>query len=242
MIETKVVYNGKREGEWYLTLDDEDVDLIECGWTLLFTKTNIYLKKNNVLIHRVILSRILGRELLPEDYVDHKNRDGLDNRRSNIRLSTQSQNMANQRNRKRLTRYKGVKKQKTGYWHARITVNWKEIGLGDYSTEVEAGIAYNHNALFYFGEFASFNDIPGWRETHPTRRLERREPSRINTTGYSSINYNKKMGKYHARITAPNKKRIHIGYFDDKHEAARVWNVRSRELYGANAYQNTIDE
>jgi hypothetical protein len=43
-------------------------------------------------------------------------------------------------------------------WRARICVNYKEIGLGFFSTPQEAAKAYNDAALKYFGEFAYLNE------------------------------------------------------------------------------------
>lgn len=89
---------------------------------------------------------------------DHKNGNGLDNRRENLRECTISQNMRNTRTSIGLTA-KGVERAPSGKFRARIYVNKKRLHLGLFETEEEAARAYNEGALKYFGEFACLNVI-----------------------------------------------------------------------------------
>jgi hypothetical protein len=62
--------------------------------------------------------------------------------------------------RKLSSKYKGVhyiKKKKM--YRARIGINYKQISLGCFATELEAAKAYNEAATKYFGAFAQLNDI-----------------------------------------------------------------------------------
>ena len=119
-------------------------------------------KKNRVLehilLHRVLMNCSKGQQ------VDHINGDGLDNRRENLRISTQAQNVRNKGFSKNNTSgYKGVIFIKSGTrskrWTARLTYNYKPISLGYFDTSIEAAIAYNKAASIYFGEFARLNQI-----------------------------------------------------------------------------------
>jgi hypothetical protein len=91
--------------------------------------------------------------------VDHKNNDGLDNRRANLRLATHSQNGCNRPRKKNgSSRFKGViflKDRKR--WSARLKKNGKHIFLGNFKNEIDAARVYDEAAKQYHGEFACLN-------------------------------------------------------------------------------------
>jgi len=104
-------------------------------------------------MHRQIMNQPLG--LL----VDHRNRDGLDNRRDNLRLATRSQNNCNTTKRKNTSsRFVGVSFDKRKQrWVAYINYNGKRIFLGYFDSEIEAAKAYDEAAKKYHAEFARLN-------------------------------------------------------------------------------------
>jgi hypothetical protein len=91
--------------------------------------------------------------------VDHRNSNGLDNRRANLRLATHTQNMHNCRKRKNATsRFIGVwldKKRKL--WESAIMNDGKKIFLGRFKTDIDAARAYDKAALEYHKDFARLN-------------------------------------------------------------------------------------
>lgn len=95
----------------------------------------------------------------PGMWVDHKNGDGLDNRRSNLRETTPSGNNRNCRmQRNNSSGYKGVRKgHRPGYWRAIIYVDGRTIHLGGFTNLIEAARAYDAAARRYYGEFAKLN-------------------------------------------------------------------------------------
>jgi hypothetical protein len=109
--------------------------------------------------HRYAVSRLAVFYMTgqwPQKLVDHKNCDGSDNRWSNLREATSSQNLHNMRikNGNRVG-FKGVIFDKyTGRYRARIRVNYRLVDLGRFDTPDEAHIAYIAAAKKYYGEFA----------------------------------------------------------------------------------------
>lgn len=91
--------------------------------------------------------------------VDHRNGNGLDNQRANLREATRTQNNANARRRKDNTSgFKGVTLDaRIGRWSARIHVNKQCRSLGYFATAEEAALAYDIAAFEAFGEFARPN-------------------------------------------------------------------------------------
>ena len=104
-------------------------------------------------MHRHILS-------WPTIHVDHINRDGLDNRRANLRLATGAQNQWNRKTGiNNTTGAKGVaifNNRGKIFYRARITLHRKRISLGLFETVEEASAAYEVAAKEMHGEFARF--------------------------------------------------------------------------------------
>lgn len=55
--------------------------------------------------------------------------------------------------------------------------------------------------------------------------------SKLSTSGYKGVSWNKRIGKWSAYIRA-NYKKIHLGYFEDKIEAAHAYNNAAKEHFG----------
>jgi hypothetical protein len=105
-------------------------------------------------------TQTLHRFLFPEiPLVDHVNRNGLDNRRNNIRSCTKSQNAANSVKRKGTSsKFKGVTWHKQNQkWWARLALSKSSKSLGLFDSERDAAVAYDVAALEHFGKFAHRN-------------------------------------------------------------------------------------
>ena len=108
-----------------------------------------------LLMHRVVMNA------QPGEIVDHKNGDGLDNRRStNLRITNYSGNRANTGLRGNRTGLKGVE-SKRGRWNARIEKQGKVFWLGTFDSPIEAAVAYDRAAVELFGELSATNESLG---------------------------------------------------------------------------------
>jgi len=145
-----------------IVLIDEE-DLYKLNGNKITISTNGYpittYKHKIYYIHKLVLD-------LPESDVDHINRNKLDNRKSNLRLVTESNNSANSGVRiNNTTGYKGVMYFKRDCnWHAQITHNYQKIHIGYFDTPEEAAHAYDKKAYELFGEqFVKKNPRKGMR-------------------------------------------------------------------------------
>jgi HNH endonuclease len=112
-------------------------------------------------MHRLIFERMIGRPLRPGEFVDHKNRIKTDNRRSNLRLATKSQNGMNlQTGKGKTSRYIGVhcdRSRRYKRWMAYVAVDQKRWQIGRFYSEEEAAWMRDQWAVQLHGEFASLN-------------------------------------------------------------------------------------
>ena len=118
-----------------------------------YARTTERSSRRKIYLHRLLMGE-------PENQVDHRNGDGLDCRRRNLRLATNSENSYNMRRRAGSSRFKGVTARKTVKgmkWIAQIKVNYKHSYLGIFNTEEEAAAGYDSAARLHFGEFAWLN-------------------------------------------------------------------------------------
>lgn len=157
-----------RIGEYEALIDSEDRDLI-AGFTWRPLRTDsgmVYAhaarRKLHVYMHRLVAGAGSGEE------VDHDNRNGLDNRKANLRIATRSQNLANQPKQRRqegraaTSQYKGVCWDKArGKWAVYIASGSpgqeKRRGVGRFDDEIEAARAYDRAAFERWGAFAMLN-------------------------------------------------------------------------------------
>ena len=111
--------------------------------------------RRHVPMHRLIMGSPKGKD------IDHINGDGLDNRRSNLRVCSRSENLMNRgASPKNTSGFKGVSwNEATGSWRAKIQRRGQSIHIGLFQTKEAAAIAYNKTAEKLFKQFAKLNPI-----------------------------------------------------------------------------------
>ena len=148
-------------GSYTAVIDASDFDLVSRHhWRPLVRRKTTYaattIRVDGVRVvvrmHRLILG-ITDPKVL----CDHKDRNGLNNSRANLRIADAASNAGNSTGwMRRSSRHKGVTfHPRSGKWQVRCA--GKYVGL--YATEDEAGRAYNAAAIEAFGEFARLNDV-----------------------------------------------------------------------------------
>lgn len=143
-------------------IDDEDAERVLAvgGWFAHVKKGGLAYARCNVPADGGARRGVLLHTFLTGwPLVDHRNGDGLDNRRANLRRATKSQNGANQRIAARNTSgFKGVSWHKASQkWDAHIRANGRQRHLGLFLSPEEAARAYDAAARDLFGEFARPN-------------------------------------------------------------------------------------
>lgn len=114
------------------------------------------LSNNRTLrLHSLIMGKTKGLQ------IDHINHNPSDNRKANLRVVTQQQNIFNNPIRSdNTTGYKGVSFNKgAGKYAACVMLNGKSNHLGLYKSKLEAAKAYNQKAIELFGEYAFLNQL-----------------------------------------------------------------------------------
>lgn len=154
-------------------IDDEDFELVsKYHWYAYKSNNTFYVqtkvtkdgKRVNIKMHRLIMN-VRGREV-----IDHKDRNALNNTKSNLRLCNFAQNNCNKAG-TGASKYRGVSIRKDKYttkkgeeriykyWVASIEINGKSKQIGSFKTEKEAALRYNEYAKLVHHEFAYINDV-----------------------------------------------------------------------------------
>lgn len=138
-------------------IDRDDFDKVkDIYWSAHKGMSTYYAQSKKYQMHRLIMGLKYNDGLV----VDHINWNGLDNRKSNLRICTHALNILNSRKKKNTTsKYKGVCfHKKIKKWQAYITINGIQTGLGYFVLEKDAANAYNEMSIKYHNGYSKLND------------------------------------------------------------------------------------
>jgi len=141
------------KGEW-ARIDIDDWPLVAgIPWACMADRGLLYARYAGGRMHTILLGTPKGF------HTDHKDGNGLNNSRSNIRVCTVSQNQQNKTiKKKNKTGFVGVRfDERHGFYEALITVNKKQLHLGTSPTASGAHKLYRAANLKYFGEFSKLH-------------------------------------------------------------------------------------
>lgn len=142
-------------------IDERDGYLAAHQWHAHPTRHTVYAARSvgphgqqkTILLHRAILQAPVGME------VDHWDGNGLNNRRSNLRLATRAQHSTNNHTVVGAVPFRGVftDKKTPGIWRAGIRHQGVRTSLGNFTSAEEAARAYDEAALRLHGPCAKVN-------------------------------------------------------------------------------------
>jgi hypothetical protein len=146
----------------FALVDDVDFDwLNQWKWYTRKSRKTFYAQRNSKTIngvrHLILMHRVILRPSIKKQ-VDHKDENGLNNQRNNIRICTIGQNNHNHgKTIKNTSGFKGVSWFiSANKWGAVIGVNGKQKYLGLFSSKIKASEAYIKACKKYHGEFANY--------------------------------------------------------------------------------------
>jgi len=158
----KINVSTRRLPNTFVLVDDEDFEwLNQFEWHANPTRGLIYASRrvgsNNeakrIYMHRFIIGALHGEK------TDHRDGNGLNNQRGNLRLATHQQNMCNRKIRKNTrSGFIGVCWQPSNKkWWARVVRNGSALSLGYFNNPEEAAMIRDAKAIEVYGEFARLN-------------------------------------------------------------------------------------
>ena len=225
MVETKI--KGKK-----VYLDKEFEELLDkYEWGLLGGYAYTIIDNRIVYMHKLILPSESGK------VTDHRDRNRLNNCRSNLRNVTSAENNYNVEHKGGYDNFTGVTKVKSGKFRADTQFRRNKINLGTYNTSFEAALAYDISVEELRGKIYCSNvdsdnayiQMIYSKINNDTTRIAKILKFR-NIQGDCHLLQSNFIGvkignkKYKATIGIAGKK-IHLGYYNQEKTAAKIYDL-----------------
>ena len=201
MTEYKIPLRKNNEIIEYALVDKEDFEEVnKLTWRLSASKGKTqqkyatgYYQEKKILMHHFLIGKPEGTEV-----VDHISRDGLDNRRSNLRKTSMEANSQNANSKydktKTSSKYLGVSKLNDIVW----TAIYGQVFYRRFPSEEEAVKAYDTCVLLTLGKHAKTNGFVTFAEVEGKNLLDLYPKNTRDLP--KNIHFDKKTGFYTARI------------------------------------------
>lgn len=146
----------------FALIDEEDYDkVITYSWHAHEGRSTWYARSRKTIdgvryvinLHHLVMGIPPGED----KFIDHIDQNGLNCRKSNLRISTESQNRMNTLKKKGQTHYKGVAVLPNGKFKATICANHLHKYLGMFNDATDAALAYDAEARKMHGECGRYN-------------------------------------------------------------------------------------
>ena len=156
-----ILIDSQKFGIKTVEIDDSDCELISGykfhvhkGKRTFYARGFKSKSEPQVFMHNLLIKDRVG-------IIDHIDNNGLNNKRSNLRVVTNKQNSQNQRLAKNnTTGFKGVSyRASKGLYFTCIRLNGKLISGGVHKNVLMAANKYNEMSEIHFGEFAKKNQF-----------------------------------------------------------------------------------
>lgn len=147
---------AKKEGIYAMVSTDKWHHVSKYEWYLGKSGYPTCYTLGKMQLHRYIYTYILGEYPPSEMYVDHIDRNKLNNTNNNLRLATPQENSFNKTS---SSNKKGVKKISENNYTATIVKDGKRHEIKNIPTDIQAAEIYNMMAEELFGSFAAPNDL-----------------------------------------------------------------------------------
>lgn len=235
-----IILNSRVHGIKECLVDDEDYGWLMEGYSIYLCKVKhaFYVdcrRKDDPLklkrkLHRVIFRR--HHPLKDTEWIDHEDGNPLNNRKSNLRIATQSQNCINRDkgDGAHTSVYKGVTQQAGGGWYSRIKRHSRYTCIGVFDTERDAAIAYDMMAREMYGTFAVLNVPDASAQDLERVRALLANPKRRRGRCYSrylGVSFDKNDERWTSWFRIPGAKtNVNVGHFATEIEAAAARDQR----------------
>lgn len=211
--------------EFEVILDSKGLELFnKFNWSVRINKNVFYLYRCILFKRKPIRTIHFHREVLGisdnKVLIDHINHNGLDNRLTNLRICSHSQNTANTRKIiNKSSKYKGVSwHRKNKMWTARVR-KFRNLNIGSFDSEKKAAMAYDYFAIKAFGDFSHTNfNKEIYNNFNLSNLLSLK--SDVTNTGYKNISFTNEK-TYRVTLVYKNKP-ISLGTFKELNDAIKV--------------------